>query len=160
MKFDISTAVWTLASAVLAAASLSASAARTAACPRADSAAVSGAMQAMLNALAAQDLKTTRTYLAPDFYAFDGGTRFDAGGLLALVGEKQRSGSTFRWTVAAPQVRFACDIAWITYVNRGRITDAGHETPVTWLESGVLRREAGRWVIQFLHSTRAATPTP
>jgi hypothetical protein len=27
---------------------------------------------------------------------------------------------------------------------------------MTWLESAVLRREGGRWVIAFLHSTRVA----
>jgi hypothetical protein len=159
MKRGQSTVVWTLASVVLATASLAAGAARTAACPRADPAAVSGAVQAMFDALAAQDLKTTRTHLAPDFYAFDGGARFDADGLLALISEKQQSGSTFKWTVTAPQVRFACDAAWISYVNRGGITKAGQETPVTWLESGVLKWEAGRWVIQFLHSTRATAPS-
>jgi ketosteroid isomerase-like protein len=157
MKPDRSTASWTLACAVLATAAL-AGAPVAAACPPAEPAAVSGAVQAMFNALAAQDLHTARTYLAPDFYAFDRGTRFDADGLIALVGEKQRSGSSFKWTVTEPQVHFACDVAWITYVNRGGITKAGQETPVTWLESGVLEWKSGRWGLQFLHSTRATAP--
>jgi hypothetical protein len=46
------------------------------------------------------------------------------------------------------------DLAWITYVNRGSVGDAAGVTPVTWLESAVLRHDGRRWRIRFFHSTR------
>ena len=46
--------------------------------------------------------------------------------------------------------------AWMTWVNRGAIEDAGGKKELTWLESAVLRKTDGAWQIHFLHSTRAA----
>jgi hypothetical protein len=120
---------------------------------------VSGTVQAMFSALATGDAKTARRYFAPDFYLFDGGARFDADGILALIQTSQHAGKSYRWTVTAPQVHFACRLAWITYVNQGGVTTNGQETPATWLESGILQRQAGRWVIEFMQSTRVPPKT-
>jgi hypothetical protein len=46
-------------------------------------------------------------------------------------------------------------IAWITYVNRGSAEDKSGKKDLTWLESAVLRKDAGNWRIHFFHSTRA-----
>lgn len=126
----------------------------SAACPAQDPAAVSGTVQAMFSALATGDVKTARTYYAPGFYLFDGGVRFDADGILTLIQQAQHAGSTYTWKVTEPDVHFACKLAWIAYVNQGGVTKDGQQTPVTWLESGVLQYEHGRWLIRFMHSTR------
>ncbi|MDE1938710.1 MAG: nuclear transport factor 2 family protein [Alphaproteobacteria bacterium] len=157
MAFKRSAIFSVLSSAVFAAA-LSLGSAALAACPPANPAAVSATVQSMFTALAKGDVKMARTYMAPKFYLFDGGVRFDADGIFAAIQKAQQSGSTYAWNVTEPEVHFACNIAWITYVNQGGVTTAGKETPVTWLESGILRHEAGRWVILFMHSTRAPTP--
>jgi hypothetical protein len=47
-----------------------------------------------------------------------------------------------------------CDMAWITYVNRGSRTDSTGVQQITWLESAVLQRQAGTWRIRFFHATR------
>ena len=147
-----------MTSAALAWAGLFASpgsgAAAPSACAPVDPGPVAGTIQAMYTALAAGDAKTARAFMAPDFYIFDGGARFDTDGILGLIRKTQQAGATYRWQVTEPRAQIACDIAWITYVNRGGVAKAGQETPMTWLESGVLRWEAGRWVIEFMHSTR------
>jgi Domain of unknown function (DUF4440) len=126
----------------------------SASCPAQDPAAVSGTVQAMFSAMATGDGKTARSYFAPDFYLFDNGVRFDADGILALVQQAQHAGATYTWKVTEPDVHFACKLAWIAYTNQGGVTKDGQETPVTWLESGVLQYEHGRWLIRFMHSTR------
>jgi len=145
----------------LACAALAATASHvSAACPAADPAAVSGAVQGMFSAMAVRDLKAARGYLAPDFYIYDGGMRFDADGIFGLIGAQQQAGAVYTWKVTEPKVHFACDTAWITYVNTGGVAKAGQDTPLTWLESGVLKYEAGHWAIVFMHSTRVPAPSP
>ncbi len=152
------TSIWSSISAAVAgaafAAVMSTSARASAACPAQDPAAVSGTVQEMFSALAAGDAKTARSYYTPDFYLFDGGVRFDAGGILALIQQAQHAGSTYTWKVTEPDVHFACKLAWIAYTNQGGVTKDGQLTPLTWLESGVLKYEHGRWMIRFMHSTR------
>jgi len=132
----------------------------SAACPAADPTVVSGSVQGMFSAMAAGDLKTTRSFFAPDFYIYDGGMRFDADGILGLIQGQQQTGAVYTWKVTEPKVHFACDTAWITYVNQGGVAKAGQDTPLTWLESGVLQYRNGRWLIAFMHSTRTPAPKP
>jgi len=94
--------------------------------------------------------------LAPDFYAFDNGKRFDGMQLPQLLKAAHGSGKTYAWSVNDPQVQIACDWAWVTYTNRGSVGDATGTQPMSWLESMVLHYQGQRWHIQFLHSTRAA----
>lgn len=131
-----------------------------AACPAADPSAVSGAVQGMFSALAAGDLQTSRSYLAPEFFIFDGGVRFDGTGIMDVIARQQKDGSIYVWKVTDPEVRFACTTAWIAYVNKGSVTKDGATVPVTWLESGVLEHRSGRWLIVFMHSTRTPAPKP
>ncbi len=134
--------------------------AAAASCPQADTAAVASAVQAMFNAAAADDMKTARTYLAQDFYIYDNGMRFDADAILGVIEKGEQAGAAYTWNVTEPQVHFACDTAWITYVNKGTLAKAGQQMPATWLESAILRHDAGGWIIQFMHSTRVPTAKP
>lgn len=130
-----------------------------AACPPADPAAVAGAVREMFAALAVDDLARMRRVLAPGFYAYDAGRRFDGPALSELVAAAHKAGKRFVWTVQEPDIRIDCDRAWIAYLNRGSVGDAAATRLVTWLESAVLRHRDGRWRIEFFHSSRAA-PAP
>ena len=143
---------------VLAAAALGAAMAgqaQAATCPKADPDAVAAALRAMYVAAATDDEAGFKAVFAPDFYAFDGGRRFDGMGLAELIKGAHKSGAIFQWQVTEPVVHFACDTAWITYVNRGAVGDASGTRPMTWLESAILKYDGARWRIQFFHSTRA-----
>lgn len=106
------------------------------------------------------DFAVFRKVLAPDFYAFDGGKRFDGVGVLEFVkAEFQDKGYVFVWTVTDPTVHTACNMAWISYTNVGSITDpSGKTMPMQWLESAVLQRAEGGWRIRFFQSTRVPPP--
>jgi ketosteroid isomerase-like protein len=111
-------------------------------------------VRSMFAALAAEDIPKLRAVIAPDFYAFEAGGRVTGDALIDLMKKAHAGGKVYTWTVNEPEVRIGADMAWITYVNRGSIKDATETKNVTWLESMVLRKEEGKWRIQFLHSTR------
>ena len=88
----------------------------------------------MFAAFSAGDREKFRAVTASDFYAFDVGVRFTADALLDLIDKAKSSGTAYVWTVNEPEVRVVGDVAWITYVNRGSITDDSGKKDITWLE--------------------------
>jgi hypothetical protein len=130
--------------------------------PAADSAAcapqapseVSARVEAMFAALKASDDKAMDAILAPDFYAFEGGRRFDRASLVEVIHSAIKAGKTYQWSITQPEAHATCHLAWITYRNQGQITDGENVQAVSWLESAVLRESHGHWLIAFLHSTR------
>lgn len=120
-----------------------------------DEAQIVDAMKTMYAAATNDNLAQFNTVAAADFYAFDGGKRFSGDSLMELIKSLHAAGNTYVWTVTEPEVHVAGDIAWITYVNRGSVQDKSSKKNLTWLESAVLRKDAGTWRIHFFHSTRA-----
>jgi Domain of unknown function (DUF4440) len=112
------------------------------------------AMRTMYAAATADDLARFHTVAASDFYAFDGGKRYDGDALMNMVKSFHDQGYVFVWTVSDPQVEADCHFAWITYTNRGSIQDKSGTQPTTWLESAALEKQAGVWRIRFFQSTR------
>lgn len=124
-----------------------------------EKAAVLETMQNFFSAAATDDLGKFHSAVATDFYAYDGGHRFDGDGLIVLIKKLHASGKVYVWKLTEPEIHVSCNMAWIAYVNRGSITDASGKMDVTWLESAVLEKENGSWHIRFLHSTRVPPPS-
>ena len=129
-----------------------------AACAPEDSAAPVRVVQDMYAAFRADDASTMSRIFTPSFYSFDGGKRFTGPELLALIKSLHGAGKTFVWEVLPPDVNLSCNVAWLTWENRGSVTSDGSFTPVTWLESAVLHWSDGAWRLAFFHSTRALAP--
>jgi len=121
--------------------------------------AVVDAINQFFEAASHDDDNLFKEVLAPNFYAFDNGKRFDGMQLPQWIKAAHGAGKTYVWSVNDPEVHFACDWAWVTYTNRGSAGDASGTQPISWLESAVLHYQGQRWHIQFLHSTRAAPPS-
>lgn len=117
--------------------------------------AVADTMREMYRALTDGDAARLSTILADDFDCFDVGRRFDGPGFARLIADAQKAGKRFVWTVQDETVHVEGNFAWIKYINRGSVGDATGVTPVTWLESAILRREDNHWRITFFHSSRA-----
>lgn len=124
------------------------------AAPDAEQVRVVEAIRTMYAAATNNDLANFHTVAARDFYAFDGGKRFEGDSLMELIKTAHAAGKVYIWTVNDPEVHISGDSAWITYVNRGSVKDASGTKDVSWLESAVLHKESGEWRIQFFHSTR------
>jgi ketosteroid isomerase-like protein len=99
--------------------------------------------------------------IAPDFYMFDGGARFNGNSIMALIKAQHDAGRKYEWNITEPDVHISGNTAWIAYVNQGSITDAsGTTVSQKWLESAVLQKQSGVWKIVFLHSTRVPAAPP
>jgi hypothetical protein len=143
-----------------AAAALAASPALAATCaPKGSEAAVVETARDLFAAAKTDDEARFRALITPDFYAYDGGKRLDGMALFELIKTAHAAGKRYEWSVDQPDVRLACDWAFLAYVNHGWVEDDKGRTTLTWLESDVLHYQAGHWRITFLHSTRAA-PAP
>lgn len=121
-------------------------------CPRQSPDDVVAAMRDMFSAFETHNQTAVRARLAPNFYAFDGGQRMDGMTLPDLIAKQQATGAKYKWSVTKPDVQMNCTLATIAYVNVGAVGDTAKMTPVTWLESAVLRFREGRWRVQFLIS--------
>jgi hypothetical protein len=115
---------------------------------------IADTMRAMFAALAADDDRRLRAILTEDFYAFDGGHRLSADDLISYVKSKHAAGTTFIWSVNDAHTHIEGHLASITYINRGSISDASGRVPMVWLEAAILRFQNGRWLIEFVDSTR------
>jgi len=145
-----------VAMALIAVSSVSAALAKT--CAPEHKEAVVDAINQFSEAAVHDDDNLFKEVLAPDFYAFDNGKRFDGMQLPQWIKAAHAAGKTYAWSVNDPEVHIACDWAWVSYTNRGSAGDASGAQPMSWLESAVLHYQGQRWHIQFLHSTRAAPP--
>jgi hypothetical protein len=129
-------------------------------CPKPDPDAVVKTMTDMFAALTVDDGAQLTAIFTPDAVEFDGGKRFAGSALWDLIKAVHAQGIRLVWTVQDTDVHFACDTAWIDYIDRGSVFDGKTTTPVTWLESAVLVHSKTGWVIRFLHSTEVPAPPP
>ena len=105
-------------------------------------------------AAATDDPAKFDSVIAPGFYIFDGGLRFNGDTIMAFIKAQHAAGKHYEWNVTEPDVHISGDTAWIAYVNKGSITDASGTTRLRWLESAFLQKQAANWKIVFMHSTR------
>jgi ketosteroid isomerase-like protein len=127
-----------------------------AACPSVEKAMseVPQVMRDMYAAAQTDDLKAFHAVTTTDFYSYDAAKRFDGDALMVLIKAAHDKGNVYEWTVTEPHVEVRCDMAYVSYVNVGSVTDATGKRAVTWLESAVLFHDKTRWRIRFFHSTR------
>jgi ketosteroid isomerase-like protein len=130
--------------------------------PRADDeVAIVKTLEQMFSAAQRDDLDRFHAVTAKDFYAYDNGERFDGDALIELIKQYHAKGYQFIWSVTEPQVHVNCDIAWVTYVNKGSIRQPdGTMTSMKWLESAVMKWDGNAWKVRFMHSTRVPPEQP
>ena len=114
----------------------------------------------IFTAARADDLAKFDSVIAPGFYIFDGGARFEGDAIKVLIKAQHAAGKRYEWNVTEPDVHISGNTAWIAYVNKGSITDASGTVNQNWLESAFLQKQAGAWKIVFMHSTRVPVATP
>jgi ketosteroid isomerase-like protein len=120
---------------------------------------VAETVNTLFTALKTEDAGKMNSILAPGFYAFDNGARFDGRSMMSLVKALHAAGKRYEWSVTNPDVHIRGDAAWIAYLNEGSITDASGQVRQQWLESAFLEKQSGVWKIVFLQSTRVPKPT-
>jgi Domain of unknown function (DUF4440) len=116
-------------------------------------------VSAIFTAARADNVAKFDSVIAPGFYIFDGGARFNGDTIMALIKAQHAAGKRYEWNVTEPDVHINGNTAWIAYVNKGSISDASGTVNQNWLESAFLEKQAGSWKIVFMHSTRVPAPT-
>jgi ketosteroid isomerase-like protein len=106
------------------------------------------------------DVARFNSVIAPNFYIYDGGVRFNGDTVMAMIKAQHAAGKRYEWNVTEPDVHISGNTAWIAYVNQGSITDASGTASQKWLESAFLQKQAGTWKILFMHSTRVPAAPP
>jgi hypothetical protein len=108
----------------------------------------------IFSAASTEDIAKLDSVIAPDFYIFANGMRFNGDTLMAAIKAQHPGGKRTEEQVTEPNIRITGNTAWIAYVNKGSITDASGTVKQNWLESALLEKQAGTWKILFMHSTR------
>lgn len=109
-------------------------------------------VQTMYAAMMAGDKARVAATLTPDFYAFDGGKRFSPDQFTGVIDLLKGAHIAMTWTVNEPQQKVMCDVALVTWDNRGTSTDAVGTKRLEWLESAVERWQDGAWRLVFFQS--------
>jgi hypothetical protein len=126
----------------------------------ADQGQVVDTVKAVFAAAALDDLAKFHVVVAPGFYLYDAGARFDGDAIMTLIKAQHAKGTRYEWNVTEPDVHVIGDTAWIAYVNKGAVTDESGARAQNWLESAFLERHGGVWKIVFMHSTRVPAAPP
>jgi hypothetical protein len=126
----------------------------------ADQGQVVDTVKAIFGATAFDDLAKFHAVVAPGFYLYDAGARFDGDAIMTLMKAQHAKGRRYEWNVTEPDVHVMGDTAWIAYVNKGSVTDEMGTRAQSWLESAFLERHGGVWKILFMHSTRVPAAPP
>jgi SnoaL-like domain len=117
-------------------------------------------VKAIFAAAALDDLAKFHAVVAPRFYIYDAGARFDGDAIMTLMKAVHAKGKRYEWNVTEPDAHVMGDTAWIAYVNKGAVTDESGARAQNWLESAFLERHGGVWKIVFMHSTRVPAAPP
>jgi hypothetical protein len=117
------------------------------------------AVSTIFTAARADDVAKFDSVIAPGFYIFDGGARFNGDTIMAFIKAQHAAGKRYEWNLTGPEVHIHGNTAWIAYVNKGSISDASGTVNQNWLESAFLEKQAGIWKIVFMHSTRVPVAT-
>ena len=125
----------------------------------ADQARIVDTVSTIFSAALTDDVAKFDSVVAPGFYIYDVGARFNGDSIMALIKAQHAAGKRYEWKVTEPDVHISGKTAWIAYVNKGSIRDASGTVNQTWLESAFLEKQAGTWKIVFMHSTRVPVVT-
>jgi ketosteroid isomerase-like protein len=113
----------------------------------------------IFSAAGAEDIAKLDSVIAPDFYIFANGMRFNGDALMAAIKALHAAGKRNKERLTEPDIHISGNTAWIAYVNKGSITDTSGTVNQNWLESAFLEKQAGTWKIVFMHSTRVLMAT-
>jgi hypothetical protein len=73
----------------------------------------------IFSAASAEDIAKFDSVIAPDFYIFANGTRFNGDAIMGAIKAQHAAGKRYDEHVTEPDIQISGNIAWIAYINRG-----------------------------------------
>jgi hypothetical protein len=117
---------------------------------------IAGELQALFDAMGAEDAKVWNQIVDPNFYAFDANQRLDGNALFELLRTAHKAGVKITWHLDQIDIHVDCASAWFSLMNKGTIGDSTGSQPMSWQESGFFNYSQGQWRLRFFHSNRVA----
>src|SRR5258707_6259036 len=90
----------------------------------ADQTQIVNTVSVIFSAARADDVAKFDSVIAPDFYIYDGGVRFNGDTVMALIKAQHAAGKRYEGNEKEPDVHISGNTAWIAYGKRGIITDS------------------------------------
>lgn len=101
--------------------------------------------------LSAFDYERMRGAVTADFLLLEHGEVWDMEILIDKIPPSDRVRRNFFSEISR---HVSGDVALVNYWNRAEVSSGRNDTTLAWLESVVLVKRDGRWVMQQMHSTR------
>lgn len=94
-----------------------------------------------------------RNYSAPDFLLLENGEVWNLDTLINKLGEHKHLNIERTNKFQFIRTEQSGNIAWVSYYNTAELKFNDKHQTIKWLESAVLTKDRGRWIIKQLHST-------
>ena len=94
-----------------------------------------------------------RNYSAPDFLLLENGEVWNLDTLINKLGEHKHLNIKRTNKFQFIRTEQSGNTAWVSYYNTAEMKFKDKQQTVKWLESAVLTKDRGRWIIKQLHST-------
>lgn len=123
------------------------------------SAEVAATVRSLFEGFEANDAQRLRALLAPSFQLYEVNL-YDTAGLIELISGSHAKGVKPRWSLSELRAHAGCGRGWAKWQDQATFTESGMAKTKLFLESAVLHRENGRWLIDFMHSTPLTNAGP
>ncbi len=105
----------------------------------------------LFEAMSQIDHKKMKTVVTKDFILLEHGEVWSIDDLANVVKASDYKRTNYFSVV---NTQYQGDIAWINYWNKANFSNGKNSQDVVWLESVVVLKQKGHWVISQMHSTR------
>jgi hypothetical protein len=116
------------------------------------------------SSIAGLDTAAISAGVTPTFFIFEDTLRLDRAGFVGYVAQQIASMPgpfTLRYALSEWDTRIEGDVAWTSFRNRGVLTPSqGDPTSFEWLDTAILMRVDGSWLIERYHSAPVRRAAP
>ena len=115
---------------------------------------IEGSISMFFDGLSEVNAAKLRAYSTDDFILLENGHVWNMDTLINKVSAPKNAGIKRVNKFEFIKTEQDGNVAWVSYHNTADFSLNEKQQTVNWLESAVLKKEAGRWRIKLLHSTR------
>ncbi|MGJ8682447.1 nuclear transport factor 2 family protein [Paraglaciecola sp.] len=109
------------------------------------------AVQDLFSAISQVNHSKMKAVVTADFQLLEDGEDWDMNDLINVIKPSNYVRKNYFNVV---KTQSSGDFAWVSYWNKATFTKGELTKDVVWLESAVLIKDANKWKIQMLHSTK------
>lgn len=108
-------------------------------------------VEELFEAMSAIDHAGMKAAVTTDFILLEHGEVWNIDGLIDVVNPSEYKRTNYFSVV---NTHHQNDVVWINYWNKANFSNGVNSNDVVWLESVVVVKQNGKWVLSQMHSTR------